>query len=89
MLTPLYGFLRGDTVGLLVLVHDTDSVAMIVDKIQQAASVRVAPRQGMAVWHEGRRLDPSLTVARAGLTALERVDVVPADAAPADAEGGA
>lgn len=77
MLMPLYGFLQGDTVGLLVLIHDDESVAEIVVKLQAAAAVRVPPRSRMAVYHQGRRLDPGLSLATAGLSALERVDVVP------------
>ena len=75
MLVPLYGFLQGDTIGLLVLVHDTDTVAEIARKLQQAAAVRVPPKAGASVHYGGRRLDPELTVAQAGLSALERVDV--------------
>jgi len=76
VLVPLYGFLQGDTLGLLVLVHDTDTVAEIARKLQQAAAVRRPPQAGGGVYHAGRRLDPELTVAQAGLSALERVDVI-------------
>ncbi len=76
MLVPLYGFLRGDTLGLLVPVQDDDHVADIASCLQQAATCRVAPRPGAAVYFKGRRLDPKLTVAAAGLSALDRVDVV-------------
>jgi hypothetical protein len=75
MLIPLYGFLRHDTVGLLVLVQDDDTIATVAERLQQAASVRVAPRGNLAVYHNAKRLDPRLTVIAAGLTALERVDV--------------
>ena len=74
---PLYGFLKGDSIGLLVLVHDTDTVAEIARKLQQAAAVRVLPSPRARVYHQGRVLAPELTVAGAGLSALERVDVVP------------
>ena len=77
MLVPLYGFLKGDSMGLLVLVHDTDPVAEIARKLQQAAAVRVLPKQRASVQHAGRRLAPELTVAAAGLSALDRVDVIP------------
>lgn len=77
MLVPLYGFLKGDTIGLLVLVHDTDTVAEIARKLQQAAAVRVPPRAACSVYHAGHKLAPELTVAQAGLSALERVDVIP------------
>jgi hypothetical protein len=75
MLVPLYGFLRGDTLGLVLLVHDDDLVSTIAARLQQAAAVRVEPRATAAVFHRGRLLDPTLTVAQAGLAALDRVDV--------------
>lgn len=77
MLVPLYGFLRGDTLGLIVLVQDTDPVARIAEVLEQAACMRVAPTGRGRVMARGRELDPALTVAQAGLSALERVDVVP------------
>jgi hypothetical protein len=76
MLVPLYGFLEGDCLGLVVLVHDQDRVSDIVEKVQQAASVRVAPRLRMRVEHDGRLLTPEMTIAQAGLAPLDRVDVV-------------
>jgi len=76
MLVPLYGFLAGDTLGVLVLVHDDDRVAEIAAQLQQAAAVRVAPRPGARVIARGMVLDPNDTIAAAGLTALDRVDVV-------------
>jgi len=75
MLIPLYGFLQGDTLGLLILVQDEDRVAEIAASLQQAAAMRVAPRAGARVHFAGRVLDPELTVAQAGLGALDRVDV--------------
>jgi hypothetical protein len=80
MLVPLYGFLRGDSIGLLVLVHDTDAVEEIGRKLQEAAAVRVAPRASADVYFRGTLLNPALSVAQAGLEALERVDVVPKEA---------
>jgi hypothetical protein len=76
MLVPLYGFLQGDTLGLVVLVHDTDRVRDIAQRLQRAAAVRVAPRERMSVVANGRRLDPDATVGQSGLQALDRVDVV-------------
>jgi hypothetical protein len=77
MLVPLYGFLRGDTVGLVVLVQDTDTIDTVAATLVQAAEVRVAPFGNARVLHEGVLLDPARTVAEAGLEALDRVDVVP------------
>ncbi|HLY11849.1 MAG TPA: toluene-4-monooxygenase system B family protein [Planctomycetota bacterium] len=77
MLIPLYGFLRGDTIGLIVLAQDTDTIREIGAKLQEAASIRVAPAPSVDVRHRGRLLDPERTVGECGLEALERVDVAP------------
>lgn len=76
MLVPLYGFLQGDTLGLVVLVQDYDFVSDVAATLQEAAAMRVTPGTSATVYCRGKRLDPSLTVAAAGLTALDRVDVV-------------
>jgi hypothetical protein len=76
MLVPLYGFLKGDTLGLLIIVQDVDTIAQVADNLAQAAAVRVAATGEKRVYYQGRELDPTLTVARAGLSALDRVDVV-------------
>jgi len=75
MLVPVYGFLEGDVIGLLLLVKDQDRVATLVTKLQESASVRVAPRPGMSVVHRGKHLDPALRIAEAGIEALDRIDV--------------
>jgi hypothetical protein len=76
MLVPLYGFLEGDTMGLLVLAHGDDTMATVADKLRASASLRVDTSTGSydVVVH-GERLDPRATVASVGLTALDRVDV--------------
>jgi hypothetical protein len=79
VLVPIYGFVRGDTIGLVALVHDHQTVAELAACLQQAASVRVAPKPRAKVYYERRLLDPKLTVAEAGINALERVDVIPED----------
>ena len=76
MLVPLYGFLRGDTIGLLVLVHDHQKVSAIAAALQRAAAIRVPVSPLAKVYARGRLLDPELSIAAAGLTALERVDVI-------------
>ena len=58
---PLYGFLQGDTIGLLVLAQPDDTAAVLCAKLQSAAAVRVAPEA---------------TVAELALQPLERIDVV-------------
>ena len=82
MLVPLYGFLRGDTLGLVILVQDSDKIRQLAANLQQAAAMRVAPCRNVQVWAHGRRLPLELTVAEAGLSALDRVDVIPEPEAP-------
>ncbi len=79
MLVPLYGFLKNDSIGLLVLVHDNEPVSEIGRKLQQAAAVRVKPKMFADVIYRGTVLNPEATIAGAGLSALERVDVIPRD----------
>jgi hypothetical protein len=74
---PLYGFLHGDTIGLLILAKPDDTIAELADKLQRSAAVRVPRRGAVAVKFRERLLDPELTVAKAGLSALERFDVIP------------
>jgi Toluene-4-monooxygenase system protein B (TmoB) len=76
MLVPLFGFLRGDTIGLVVLVHDHQTVADIAASLQEAACMRVVPQSRASVYFNGVKLDPEATVAASGLGPLDRVDVV-------------
>jgi hypothetical protein len=72
---PLYGFLEGDTLGLLVLAAEEDTAAELARKLQAAAALRVAPAADLRVWARGQRLEANATVASCGLQALDRFDV--------------
>jgi hypothetical protein len=72
---PLYGFLEGDTIGLLVLAEGDDSIAEVARKLQAAARLRAAIDGPVTVLYEGKALDPLSTVADAGLQPLGRIDV--------------
>ena len=61
-MVPILGFVRGDALGVVVLVR--------------AATPRVAPRPRARLFAGERELEPTLTVAAAGLTAMDRVDLV-------------
>jgi hypothetical protein len=74
-MTPLYGFLEGDTIGLLLLAEADDTIGALADRLVRAASVRVQPAAVTAVLHDQRPLSLEATVAEAGLTDLERIDV--------------
>jgi len=73
---PLYGFLQGDTVGLLILAEEGDTVQTLARKLQDAASLRVAGRDQVQVVYNGKTMDPTMTIAQAGLEALDRFDVI-------------
>ena len=72
---PLYGFLEGDVLGLVILVEEHETVADLAEKLRQAAKMRVAPRGPVAVWYRGERLSNNAKVSDTGLEALERFDV--------------
>ena len=76
MSIPLYGFLEGDTVGLLVLAEEGQTILDVARKLQDAASIRVAHREKVDVVYQGKAIDPRLTVTQAGLQALDRFDVI-------------
>jgi hypothetical protein len=73
---PLYGFLQGDTVGLLILAEEAETLQALARKLQDAASLRVESRDHVQVVCNDKTMDPAMTVARAGLQALDRFDVI-------------
>lgn len=73
---PLHGFVPGDTCGVLVLVESGATIATLAAVLAQAASVRVHPATDPGILWEGRLLDPTSTIAAAGLSPLDRIDLV-------------
>jgi hypothetical protein len=73
---PLYGFLQGDTVGLLILADEGDTLQSLAQKLQDAASLRVAGRDRVQVIYNDKAMDPAITIAQAGFQALDRFDVI-------------
>ena len=73
---PLYGFLEGDTIGLLIVAEENETVQDLAQKLQDGASIRVAPREKVQVIYQEKVLDPELTLVQAGVEALERFDVI-------------
>jgi hypothetical protein len=73
---PLYGFLQGDTVGLLILADEGDTLQSLARKLQDAASLRVAYRDGVQIIYNNKAMDPAITIAQAGFLALDRFDVI-------------
>lgn len=75
---PLYGFVEGDTLGLLILADPEETLDSLARKTAASASVRVAAT-AEAAWRVragDRALDGALTVKAAGLEPLDRFDVV-------------
>jgi len=73
---PLYGFLEGDTIGLLIVAEENETVQGLAQKLQDGARLRVAPWEKIQVIYKEKVLDPELTLLQAGLEALERFDVI-------------
>lgn len=76
---PLYGFLRGDTLGLLILAEESDTIADLAGKLERSARLRVRPRKRIRVVYRGRVLELTSTVRAARLEALDRFDVIEPD----------
>jgi len=75
---PLYGFLEGDTIGLIVLADENDTAAVVIEKLRASARVRIKLTGKVKLLHNGLTLDPETTVAQARMEALDRIDVVEA-----------
>jgi hypothetical protein len=73
---PLYGFLQGDTIGLLILADEGETVQLLARKLQDAGSLRVVPRNDVHLLYNDKTMDPALTVAQAGFQAFDRFDVI-------------
>jgi hypothetical protein len=73
---PLYGFLQGDTVGLLILADERETVQTLARKLQDAGSLRVATRDHVHLLYNDKAIDPAITVAQAGFQAFDRFDVI-------------
>ncbi|HKU39018.1 MAG TPA: toluene-4-monooxygenase system B family protein [Polyangiales bacterium] len=72
---PLYGFLEGDTLGLLMLVEADTTLGELATKLRSAARLRADPGERVTVWVNDRPLDLQLRVSDAKLEALDRFEV--------------
>jgi hypothetical protein len=73
---PLYGFVEGDTMGVVVLARPDETVRALADRLMAAVGVRVARRDGFKVMFRDRSLDLGALVRTQGLEPLERVTLV-------------
>ena len=72
---PLYGFMEGDTVGLLIMADEQESVRSLAGKLRDAASLRVDGSCNTEVVYRGVVLDLDSTLAQADFKPLQRFDV--------------
>lgn len=79
---PLFAFVAGDTVGVLILARPEDTIESVAAVVQAAASVRVAPRARVSVMAGTATLESCSTVAGSGLQAFDRLDVLPGPEGP-------
>lgn len=76
MAIPLYCFVRGDTLGLVVLAPEGESVAQLAERLSRAAAPRVALGTTLSVVHRGKVLRGDLSLQQAGIAPLDRVDLI-------------
>ena len=77
MAIPLYAFVRGDTLGLVVLAPPEEQVDDLALRLSRAAAPRVVLSGRLVVMHKGKRLPGELTLTEAGVRPLDRVDLLP------------
>jgi hypothetical protein len=75
MKLPLYGFMEGDTIGLLIVADEQESVRSLAGKLQDAASLRVDRGGNMELVYRGNVLDPDSTLAEADFKPLQRFEL--------------
>jgi len=72
---PVYGFLEGDTIGLLILADEQELLAVTAAKLQAAARLRARLDGPLALFVNGHAVELEATVQQAGIKALDRLDV--------------
>jgi hypothetical protein len=72
---PLYGFLEGDTLGLLMLAQPETKLSALAEQLCAAARMRADLGPNVRILIDGVELDPELSVGDANITALQRFDV--------------
>ena len=76
---PLYVFVRGDTLGLVVLAREDEDVDALAQRLARAAAPRVRVTGALTVLHRGKALAGHLSLSEAGVRPLDRVDLVGED----------
>jgi hypothetical protein len=72
---PVYGFVEGDALGVLLLIYSDDTIEKVIQNLQQAVKIRVPAQIGMSLFYEGKILDTQITVNQADVEPLCRLDL--------------
>jgi hypothetical protein len=72
---PLYGFVEGDTIGVLIVADETESVQALAKRLRDAVSLRVETSDEMEIVYRGAVLDPAITLDHAQFAPLQRFDL--------------
>jgi Toluene-4-monooxygenase system protein B (TmoB) len=88
MILPLYGFVEGDTVGVLILADKEESVESMARKLREAVTLRVDASDDMEVVYQGVVLDPLITLGQAHIAPLQRLDLRRKNGVQKDSKGG-
>jgi hypothetical protein len=73
---PLYGWVQGDSVVVVVLAREDQTIRELVELLCQAVAVRVSVATPGFASLRGKRLDPDTSVRAAGIEPLDRIDVL-------------
>jgi len=73
---PVYGFLEGDTLGILLFAYADETVGSLANKLQLSSKFRVPVMKKPALIFKGAELDQNLLISSTSIQALDRVDVI-------------
>lgn len=76
-LVPLNAIFAEDFVQILVPIMSNNTIAELAEAVAHHTEGRRVPKRDLpkVVFHEGRRLDPAVTVAESGIGPLDHVRV--------------
>jgi hypothetical protein len=74
---PVYAFLEGDSLGLLIFTYEEETVVALAEKVRTSARCRVNPgtARQLSVFLEGKELDRFAKVHECGITPLSIIEV--------------
>ena len=85
---PLYGFVEGDTIGVVIFADERESVQALAQRLRDAVRLRVDTQVEMEVVYRGAVIDPDTTLDQAHFTALQRFDLRRKQGVPEDCNSG-